>query len=494
MFLELFSSYNEDAELIAGLKLAGVTRSASSVPRTQPLSRRLPCLALAFSLALAACSAHAPPAEVPTNVVSDPKWVTELEGYRSILLPENVFGGNAHLLEVGPPTAPPMLLVHGIGDGGSRDFYPILPALAQNNHVYAVDLPGFGRSTHGSALYSPDNYVRFLHDTIRPRIAGTFNLVGHSMGGAVSLLYAHRHPQDVSRLVLVDVAGILHREALVPFITQAGIGKLFEPAGTITGVVSSILVSRVPGPEAVLENDFARSQLLSDGKKIAAAALIVHNFGPAIAESKVPTLLLWGRRDIVAPLRTATLLQARLAHAHLEFLENSSHVPMETEPALLATKLLNWLQAPLESPPPEPVPLARSGRCDHIQGARFEGSYQDLEIVGCQNVQLSRVRARELRIWDSQVTIDATELRSASVALYAARSEVQVTGCVLLGPTAMVLDGTELDVAGTDVIGQVAAVKTREPSRILFSASRLVTAQQQRYLHEVVELQTGQAI
>jgi pimeloyl-ACP methyl ester carboxylesterase len=458
------------------------------------LSRSRLGLAIVFGLALAACSAHKPSAEVPTNVVSDPKWVTDLEGYRDIVTPESVFGGNAHLIEVGPPTAPSMLLVHGIGDGGVRDFYPILPALAQNNHVYAVDLPGFGRSTHGSALYSPDNYVRFLHDVIVPRIPGAFNLVGHSMGGTLSLLYAYRHPEDVARLVLVDAAGILHREALLPFVAQAGIGSLFEPAGTITGVVSSILVNRAPAPQAVLENDFARAQLLSDGKKIAAAALIIYDFGPAIAAAQVPTLLLWGRRDIVAPLRTSTLLQARLAHAHLEFLENSSHVPMETEPALMATKLLNWFQTPLDQPPPEPAASARLGRCDHVKGARFEGAYQDLEIVGCQNVLLSRVRARELRIWDSQVTIEATDLHSASVALYAARSQLQVTGCVFSGHTAMALDGADLDVAGTDVIGRAAAAQTREPSRIIFSASRLVTAQQQRHVHEVVELQRGQAM
>jgi pimeloyl-ACP methyl ester carboxylesterase len=420
--------------------------------------------------------------------------MTRLEGYRSSLVAENVFGGLAHLMEVGPPTAPSMLLVHGIGEDGAGDFFPILPILAESYHVYAVDLPGFGRSTHGTALYSPENYVRFLHEAIRPRVDRTFALIGHSMGGAISLLYAARYPEDVTRLGLIDVAGILHREALVPFIVQSGIGKLFEPAEGITGALASVLVSHAAGPEKLLENDLARGHLLSDSRQIAAAALILQDFGPAIAELRIPTLVVWGRHDPIAPLRTGTLLGARLPYARLEVLEQSAHIPMETEPDRLAATLIRWLEAPIQAPDQEAGPSTRLGRCDQAQGVRFEGAYRQIEIVGCKDVRLAQVRAEQVRIMDSQVIIESTRLGNSAVALYAARSRLEVTGSIFSGNLAMQLDRAELDVAGSDLTADSAAARTSGPSRILFSASHVASPRQQGYLHGVTELGENQAL
>lgn len=112
-------------------------------------------------LALAACAGNPKSATLPGARVQDPKTITHIPGYRTRTLPDNVFGGQVHLLEAGPPMAPALLLVHGLGDNGARDFYPILPLLARSHHVYAVDLPGFGQSTHATALYR--NRCRCAH-------------------------------------------------------------------------------------------------------------------------------------------------------------------------------------------------------------------------------------------------------------------------------------------------------------------------------------------
>lgn len=446
-----------------------------------------------IGVALAACARQGP-LPLPVNPQpSAPEAITQLVGYRASYVVDSVFGGQAHLLEVGLSTAPALLLVHGLGDSGARDFFPILPTLAQTYHVYAIDLPGFGRSTHGAALYSPSNYVRFLHDVVRPRIAGAFALVGHSMGGAISLAYAHHHPEDVTRLVLIDAAGILHREALVPLIAQAQIGKFFEPAQGIVGTLTGMVVDHAASPETLLENELVRHHLLSDANQIAAAALILHNFGPAIAELSTETLVVWGRQDVIAPLRTGTLLASRLPKARFAILEQSGHVPMETEPDLLARTIWSWLQVPSSDAPIEPTsvaptPSTRLGRCDQAQGVQFAGAYRQIDIVGCQNVRLERVQAESVRIWDSQVVIEGTRLNGLDVALYATRSRLELTGCVVAARTAMRIDATEVDAAGSDFTGQVAALQTKAASRILFSVSRITTPKQRRYLHEVVDL------
>lgn len=444
-----------------------------------------------------ACAPPRPSASSQLEVKADPPAIARLAGYRTRLIPESVFRGFARWLEVGPTDAPPLLLIHGIGEGGVHDFQSILPALAEQYHVYAVDVPGFGNSSRSAALYSPERYVRFLHEAAQTHLPRPINLVGHSMGGAIALLYAHHHPRMVSRLVLIDAAGILHREALTQYIATSGIGHLFEPAGRIVGDLTGLLVSRAPGPEALLENDTARSVVLPEPKQVAAAALIVHNFGPPVAETRVRTLLIWGRNDFIAPLRTATLLAARLPHVRLEILERSGHVPMDTEPELLASQMLEWLHSSVSAPSipwPAPVVPPRFGRCDQSSGVTFEGVYQEIQIVDCKGVRLSHVQADSVQIWDSEVTVESSQFRTPGAALIAVRSKVELTGCVLSGGVALHLDGAELDAAGSDFWGQAMTVYNRDPSRILFSASRLTSALGQRYLHEGVELSQNQSL
>ena len=88
-----------------------------------------------------------------------------------------------------------------------------IPALAKNYHVLTFDLPGFGDSGKEVADYSPRKYAKFI-DYIAKRYAhGKVILVGHSMGGAISIRYSEMYQDNIEKLVLVDVAGVLHRMA-----------------------------------------------------------------------------------------------------------------------------------------------------------------------------------------------------------------------------------------------------------------------------------------
>ena len=447
-----------------------------------------------IGLALFACSRQvAAPHAVPP-AMSDPPQIISLDGYRSVVIPEPVFGGQVRLLEVGAPEAPPLLLVHGIGDQGVRDFFPILRQLAATHHLFAVDLPGFGQSTHGTALYSPERYAHFLHQVVAARINKPFILLGHSMGGAIALLYAHQYPELVQRLVLLDVAGILHREALIPLIVQTGLGKLFEPAGNLAGTLTSIFIGHAPGPETVLANDLARSELLPSPSQVAAATLILHNFGPAIAELRVPSLVVWGRHDAIAPLRTGKLLAARLPQTRLAILERSAHVPMQTEPAELVDVIVQWLNQPVPTDAERPQLRGQAGYCNHASNQSFEGDYDAINIVDCHGVRLRNVVARTVNVWDSEVAIEASTIKGGMVALDASRSRLELTGCVLKGRVAARLEASELDAAGSDFTGSRVAVHATQTSRILFSASRISSPKQTRYVHSVLELGSNQAL
>ena len=110
-----------------------------------------------------------------------------------------------HLIARGAPGAPVVMLIHGLA-GQAHTFDGIASHLAETFHVYALDVRGRGESNWGPPDgYHVDNYVDDL-EAIREALGLTrFALVGTSMGGVITMYYAARFPERVSRAVLNDV-------------------------------------------------------------------------------------------------------------------------------------------------------------------------------------------------------------------------------------------------------------------------------------------------
>ena len=100
---------------------------------------------------------------------------------------------------------PPVVLVHGIASS-SVTFEKLVPLLAPNHRVVAIDLLGFGGSpAPATARYTIEEHVAALHRTIaRRRVRHPFTLVGHSLGSLISARYAAIHRQELDHLVLVS--------------------------------------------------------------------------------------------------------------------------------------------------------------------------------------------------------------------------------------------------------------------------------------------------
>src|ERR1700712_2197200 len=113
-------------------------------------------------------------------------------------------GLKLHFNEWGNASAPPLLLVHG-GLDHSRSWDHLAQALAADFHVVAPDLRGHGDSgwANGSS-YSLADHVYDLTNLVKSEGFGPVAMVGHSMGGMVSLTYAGAFPERVSRLIVLD--------------------------------------------------------------------------------------------------------------------------------------------------------------------------------------------------------------------------------------------------------------------------------------------------
>jgi 3-oxoadipate enol-lactonase len=114
----------------------------------------------------------------------------------------------------GAPCAPPLVLLHALGEGGA-DWADVAAAFAGHWRVYAPDLRGHGRSDWPGdySLDAKRGDVLGFMDALE---LGRVDLIGHSMGGLVACLVAEDQPERVARLVLEDIAALQPRKRELP--------------------------------------------------------------------------------------------------------------------------------------------------------------------------------------------------------------------------------------------------------------------------------------
>ncbi len=115
-----------------------------------------------------------------------------------------VNGVRLHYLDYGVSGQRPMVCVHGAA-AHAHWFDFVAPGLKTNHHVHSLDLRGHGDSSWAAQeTYAFDTFAADLHAFVEQLDLREYVLVGHSMGGMVSLVYAATYPGRAGRLVIVD--------------------------------------------------------------------------------------------------------------------------------------------------------------------------------------------------------------------------------------------------------------------------------------------------
>lgn len=399
-----------------------------------------------------------------------------------------------YVLEAGrrSPKQPSLVLIHGVGAIGTKDFYPVIAALSRTRHVLAVDLPGFGRSNPKDDDFGPERLVQAVDRVVRACGSKTFDVLGHSSGGALALLFAAHRADAVRRLVVVDAAGILLPEVLLESQLHMSLNEARERtpvasklAERLGQALIDMLHALTPSASAL-----AKSGLIGkDPPVLAATSLLDYNFGQAIVETRAETLVVWGKDDQVAPARIAHLLDERIEHSELVFLEDAGHVPMKDQPELFASTVSGYLDSGLASirankglpASVTPNTATRNGQCQDQEDMLFEGDYAFIEIVRCKKVWLNHVRAKRVEVKESQGRIDSTEI---SGGLTVQDSTLSLTGGLLQGPIALWVKDSKLDVAGANIVGDQLALQVEGKSEFVFSVTALASPKTAQLLHQ----------
>ncbi len=227
----------------------------------------------------------------------------------------------------------PLVLVHGAG-GVSFNWPPGLRRLP-NHDVYAIDLPGHGRSA-GPGRKTIGDYSEFVMGWARAMDLSAFVLAGHSMGGAVAMLCALRYPQRFRGLVLVATAARLH---VHPDILQ-GVSTDRESTG-------QTLVDWVHGRRATpnQRRQYLRHFLAQDADVLRGdwEACDQFDIRDRVSGIDTPTLIIAGSQDQMTPVKSTHHLAERMADADYTIVEGAGHMVMLEQPALVISAVAGFM-------------------------------------------------------------------------------------------------------------------------------------------------------
>jgi len=270
----------------------------------------------------------------------DPEWMRI--DWQEHLKTVEVAGTPVNYAEIGE--GPPIVFVHGLG-GCWQNWLENLPRMAAHGHrAIALDLPGFGASPMPDWEISIPRYGELLEDFCAALEVGPCTLVGNSMGGFVAAEAAVDQPEWVKHLVLVSAAGISHakmKRAPVVALSRVLLAAnplLFRLDATSMkrpGLRAMTFGGTVRHPEQMpreLLVEMITPALGADGFLPAVAALTGYDLLDRLSSIRVPTLIVWGRDDLIVPASDSAGYAERIPGSELVVFDDCGHVPMAERP------------------------------------------------------------------------------------------------------------------------------------------------------------------
>lgn len=266
----------------------------------------------------------------------------------------DVEGKQVNYVDIGSGEGDPLVFVHGLS-GTWQNWLENLPFFAQKRRCIAMDLPGFGFSEMPQEKISMTGYARQVDTLCKQLDIDSYVVIGNSMGGFVGAELAIRCPERVKRLNLVAAAGIsitnLHRR---PTLTSA---RIIAAAGASTAAQRRTMVTR-PVLRQFLGFVFRhpgriKTDLLYEQTRGAGApgfvdaldALTSYDFRDRIPEIKCPTLIVWGKQDMLVPVEDAHEYERLIPESRTILLEDTGHVPMLERPVKFNECLDEFIEA-----------------------------------------------------------------------------------------------------------------------------------------------------
>ncbi|MFD1736464.1 alpha/beta fold hydrolase [Bacillus salitolerans] len=245
---------------------------------------------------------------------------------------------------------PTFVLIHGFLSS-TFSYRRLIPLLAKEYRVVAVDLPPFGKSgKSNNFIYSNKNLASLIIGLLDLLGIKDIILVGHSMGGQIALNMIKQKPEYVRNVILLCSSGYLKKSkrslvlsSYLPFFASY-LKYYLAKQGVLHNLRNVVFDHTMIDEEMMLgyEQPFYNNQIFN-----ALAKMIRHREGDLsskdLQEIDTKSLLIWGTEDKVVPLHIGERLHEDLRNSKLITYEKTGHLLPEEKPFHIKEQILEFI-------------------------------------------------------------------------------------------------------------------------------------------------------
>lgn len=241
-----------------------------------------------------------------------------------------------------------VIMLHGFS-ANKYNWLRFAKYLSGDYHVVALDLLGHGdNETDLNRSYSIVEQVEFVRQVAAELGIKRFHLVGNSMGGAISSLYAATHPEQVISATLISPAGVHDIPSEMDKLLEEGKNPLIATTlDEFAQVIDFVMEEKpyIPGPVAKVEAEKSvarveiNRKIFSDLRKDLELGM-----ESRFQNIKAPVLIIWGDQDRAINVENIDKYAQLIPNATKVVYEGIGHLAMIEVPERSATTMLDFIQ------------------------------------------------------------------------------------------------------------------------------------------------------
>jgi len=234
-----------------------------------------------------------------------------------------------------------LLILHGWGSNSGR--WQRVKKLFEEKgiEVLVLDLPGFGVTLSPQKAWSRDDYINWIFQKVKERNWQKFNLLGHSFGGGLAVKLAANFSEKVDKLILLSPA-IIQRKSiktyLFYYISYLGKKVFSLPGFKILYPLAEKLIYKLAGTKDYYVADGMMKETMKKIGKEEPLEMI-------LGRIRVPTLILWGKKDDVLPVKDAHYIKEKIRDSELKIIPKAKHSPHREASEELAEIIVQFIQS-----------------------------------------------------------------------------------------------------------------------------------------------------
>jgi pimeloyl-ACP methyl ester carboxylesterase len=251
----------------------------------------------------------------------------------------------------------PLVLLPGTG-ASLHTWDGWVNALKTERKIIRLDLPAYGLTgPNPTSDYSQEFYASFINDFLTKLGVKKCIIAGNSLGGSIGWNFAVKYPEKVSKMILVDAGGYPMKSKSVPIAFQVAglpvIKNLFKyvtPRSIVQKSIENVYADKSKVTEVLVDRYFELSlrngnrQAFIDRMSEFRNKGIVNVKTAKIKDLSVPTLIIWGEKDLLIPLEVGEKFHADLPNDTLVVFKNLGHTPMEEDAAKTVAVVKEFLK------------------------------------------------------------------------------------------------------------------------------------------------------